>query len=59
MASKYDKVIKERVIFLITRMEFHLNIDYRNNYHHHRTLGNKTPSQFEGEYHERLNARKS
>lgn len=34
-------------------------MDYYNNYRPHRTLGNKTPSQFEDEYHERLNARKS
>lgn len=34
-------------------------MDYYNHYRPHRTLGNKTPSQFEDEYHERLNARKS
>lgn len=34
-------------------------MDYYNNYRPHRTLGNKTPSQFEDEYHERLNVRKS
>ena len=60
MASKYNKAIKERVVFnLITKMEFHLNMDYYNNYRPHRTLGNKTPSQFEDEYHERLNVRRS
>ncbi len=30
-------------------------MDYYNHYRPHRTLGNKTPSQFEDEYHERLN----
>lgn len=34
-------------------------MDYYNHYRPHRTLGNKTPSQFEDEYHERLNARKN